>query len=67
MLPRGRADRAAYDDLLPLDGTTAVYAYTREVGTDAPDAGTNLQARMFTPHMTEDPVTGNTAAVYRST
>ena len=63
-LRRARPDRAAYDGLLPLDGATAVYAYTRDVGTDAPDAGTDLQARMFTPRMTEDPATGSaTAAV----
>lgn len=61
-LRRARPDRAAYDGLLPLDGATAVYAYTRDVGTDAPDAGTDLQARMFTPRMTEDPATGSATA-----
>ena len=63
-LRRAKPDRAAYDDVLPLDGATAVYAYTREVSTVAPETGTDLQARMFTPRMTEDPATGSaTAAV----
>jgi trans-2,3-dihydro-3-hydroxyanthranilate isomerase len=63
-LRRAMPDRAAYEVLLPLDGATAVYAYTREVGGEAPEAGTDLQARMFTPRMTEDPATGSaTAAV----
>jgi len=62
-LRRAKPDRAAYDGLFPLDGAIAVYAYTRDVGT-APEAGTDLQARMFTPRMTEDPATGSaTAAV----
>jgi trans-2,3-dihydro-3-hydroxyanthranilate isomerase len=61
-LRRARPDRAAYDGLLPLDGATAVYAYTREIG--AAEVGTDLQARMFTPRMTEDPATGSaTSAV----
>lgn len=59
-LRRAAPDRVAYDALLPLDGATAVYAYTRDVGTAA--AGTDLQARMFTPRMTEDPATGSATA-----
>ncbi len=63
-LRRAKPDRAAYDGLLPLDGATAVYAYTRDIGADAAEAGTDVQARMFTPRMTEDPATGSaTAAV----
>jgi trans-2,3-dihydro-3-hydroxyanthranilate isomerase len=54
-----RPNRQAYDDLLPLDGAKAVYAYTRDVG-DAPDC--DLQARMFTPRMVEDPATGSATA-----
>lgn len=47
--------------ILPLDGAISVYAYTSEMGTD--EEG-DLQARMFTPRMTEDPATGSaTAAV----
>lgn len=47
--------------ILPLDGAVSVYAYTPEMG---PDETGDLQARMFTPRMTEDPATGSaTAAV----
>lgn len=46
---------------LPLDGAVSIYAYTTE--TD-PEEQCDLQARMFTPDMTEDPATGSaTAAV----
>jgi len=46
---------------LPLDGAVSVYAYTRDK--DAGEVG-DLQARMLTPRMTEDPATGSaTAAV----
>lgn len=61
-LRRAEPDRAAYDGLFPLDGAVAVYAYTRDVGTGAAEAGTDLQARMFTPRMTEDPATGSATA-----
>jgi len=63
-LHRARPDRVAYAGLLPLDGAFSIYAYTRDVGTGASEAGTDLQARMFTRRMTEDPATGSaTAAV----
>lgn len=58
-LRRAQADHAAYDALFPLDGAYSVYAYTRNVGTEVPEAGTDLQARMFTRRMTEDPATGS--------
>ncbi len=46
---------------LPLDGAVSVYAYTQDK--DAGEQG-DLQARMLTPRMTEDPATGSaTAAV----
>ena len=61
-LQRARSDRSAYESVFPLDGAIAVYAYTRDVGTAAPEAGTDLQARMFTPRMTEDPATGSATA-----
>ena len=61
-LRRAKADRAAYEGVFPLDGAVAVYAYTRDVGTAAPEVGTDLQARMFTPRMTEDPATGSATA-----
>ncbi len=47
--------------VLPLDGAVSVYAYTQDK--DAGELG-DLQARMLTPRMTEDPATGSaTAAV----
>ncbi len=64
-LRRVKPSPAVYGDVLPLDGATAVYAYTRDVGADAAEAGTDLQARMFMLGLTnEDPATGSaTAAV----
>lgn len=61
-LCRAKPNRAAYDDLLPLDGAVSVYAYTSDVVRRASDAGSDLQARMFTPRMTEDPATGSATA-----
>jgi trans-2,3-dihydro-3-hydroxyanthranilate isomerase len=58
-LRRAKPDPVAYDSLLPLDGAFSVYAYTRDVGTGAAEAGTDLQARMFTRRMTEDAATGS--------
>ena len=47
--------------ILPLDGAVSIYAYTLETDPENP---CDLQARMFTPRMTEDPATGSaTAAV----
>lgn len=48
-----------FHDILPLDGAVSIYAYF--VGND-PDAQCDLQARMFTPRMTEDPATGSAAS-----
>lgn len=65
-LRRARPDLTAYAAHLPLDGADAVYAYTRDVGSEATAAGTDLQARMFSPldGIVEDPATGSaTAAV----
>lgn len=45
--------------ILPLDGAVSIYAYTRDVGSEAQ---CDLQARMFTPRMTEDPATGSATA-----
>lgn len=55
----------AYRNLLPLDGATSIYAYTRDVGHDGGSddaAACDVQARMFTPRMTEDPATGSATA-----
>ena len=57
-LRRAKPNRDAYDSWLPLDGATSAYAYTRETN----EAGYDLQARMFTPRMTEDPATGSATA-----
>ena len=61
-LSRAKPDRIAYGNLLPLDGAVSIYAYTRDVGSRTPDAGFDIQARMFTPRMTEDPATGSATA-----
>ena len=64
-LRRIKPSPEAYGDVLPLDGAAAVYAYTRDVVTEAGDAeaGTNLQARMFMLGLTiEDPATGSATA-----
>lgn len=45
--------------ILPLDGAVSVYTYTLD---RASDESCDLQARMFTPRMTEDPATGSAAA-----
>lgn len=52
----------AFKGLLPIDGAVSIYAYTRDVG--AARAGTvrDIEARMFTPRMTEDPATGSATA-----
>ncbi|EQA6227926.1 PhzF family phenazine biosynthesis protein [Enterobacter ludwigii] len=42
--------------ILPLDGAVSIYAYTLEADPEDP---CDLQARMFTPRMTEDPATGS--------
>ena len=59
-LRRARPDRRAYDAVLPLDGARSVYAYTRDV--DGSDGGGDLQARMFTSRLVEDPATGSATA-----
>lgn len=41
---------------LPLDGAVSLYAYTLDTNADEPH---DVQARMFTPRMTEDPATGS--------
>jgi trans-2,3-dihydro-3-hydroxyanthranilate isomerase len=48
-----------YKKALPMDGAVSIYAYTRDVGDDT---STDIQARMFTPRMTEDPATGSATA-----
>ena len=45
--------------ILPLDGAVSIYAYTLDT---AADDQCDVQARMFTPRMTEDPATGSATA-----
>ncbi|QKQ48357.1 MULTISPECIES: PhzF family phenazine biosynthesis protein [Achromobacter] len=60
-LRRAAPDVQGYAALLPLDGVKSIYAYTTDT---AAEPQTDLQARMFTGRMTEDPATGSaTAAV----
>lgn len=61
-LRRARPNRQAHDALLPLDGAHSVYAYTRDTSEEPREAGCDVQARMFTPRMTEDPATGSATA-----
>ena len=61
-LRRARPDKAAYARVLPLDGAHSVYTYTQAPDADQPDC--DLQARMFTGLMAEDPACGSgTAAI----
>lgn len=63
-LRRASPDSHGYAALLPLDGAKSIYVYTTDTGSDTIDAPTDIQARMFTGRMTEDPATGSaTAAV----
>lgn len=52
----------AYKATLPLDGAVSIYAYTRDVFEVGASLDCDLQARMFTPRMTEDPATGSATA-----
>ncbi|WP_258130605.1 PhzF family phenazine biosynthesis protein [Achromobacter anxifer] len=56
-LRRAVPDPAGYAALLPLDGAKSIYAYTTDTG-----GGADIQARMFTGRMTEDPATGSATA-----
>jgi trans-2,3-dihydro-3-hydroxyanthranilate isomerase len=57
-LRRAVPDPAGYAALLPLDGAKSIYAYTTDTGA----GGADVQARMFTGRMTEDPATGSATA-----
>jgi len=62
-LRRARPDAAAFDKTFPLDGSDAVYLYTRDVPSD--EQPCDLQARMFHPGssgLSEDPATGSATA-----
>lgn len=58
-LRRARPDPAGYAALLPLDGARSIYAYTTDCGPETSLGPTDIQARMFTGRMNEDPATGS--------
>ncbi len=57
-LRRARPDGAVYETVLPGAGAFSVYGYTSDVDAET-EGDTDLQARMFTSRMTEDPATGS--------
>jgi trans-2,3-dihydro-3-hydroxyanthranilate isomerase len=62
-LKQARPNAAAFGRTLPLDGSDAIYFYTRDV--PASEAPCAVQARMFHPGasgLTEDPATGSATA-----
>lgn len=61
-LRRAAPDASGYAALFPLDGAKSIYAYTTDTSLDTTDSATDIQARMFTGRMTEDPATGSATA-----
>lgn len=61
-LRRAAPDASGYAALFPLDGAKSIYAYTTDTSSDTTDSPTDIQARMFTGRMTEDPATGSATA-----
>ncbi len=62
-LRRAKPDAAAFANTFPLDGSDAIYFYTRDV--PASEKPCELQARMFHPGasgLSEDPATGSATA-----
>lgn len=62
-LRRAKPDAAAFESTFPLDGSDAVYFYTRDVPSN--ERPCDLQARMFHPGssgLSEDPATGSATA-----
>ena len=62
-LRRASPDPAGYAALPPLDDARSIYAYTTDTAADTGQGPTDIQARMFTGRMTEDPATGSATAV----
>ncbi|WMD22933.1 PhzF family phenazine biosynthesis protein [Achromobacter seleniivolatilans] len=63
-LRRAAPDSDGYAAFLPLDGAKSIYVYTTDTESDSGESAPDIQARMFTGRMTEDPATGSaTAAV----
>ncbi|QKH33669.1 PhzF family phenazine biosynthesis protein [Achromobacter pestifer] len=61
-LRRAVPDPAGYAALLPLDGAKSIYAYTTDTRSGGAGGQPDVQARMFTGRMTEDPATGSATA-----
>lgn len=61
-LRRASPNAEGYAHLLPLDGAKSIYVYTTDTQSDTIDRPTDIQARMFTARMTEDPATGSATA-----
>jgi trans-2,3-dihydro-3-hydroxyanthranilate isomerase len=63
-LRRSKPDFTAHADLLPLDGSDAIFAYWRPREESAPAGETVLHARTFSPldGIIEDPATGSACA-----
>ncbi len=61
-LRRAVPDAGGYAALMPTLGAKSIYAYTTDTDGDAMDAPTDIQARMLTGRMTEDPATGSATA-----
>lgn len=57
-LRRAHPSAARYATVLPQAGAFSVYGYTGDIDA-ATDGGVDVQARMFTSRMTEDPATGS--------
>jgi trans-2,3-dihydro-3-hydroxyanthranilate isomerase len=54
--------RSGYANALPLDGARAVYSYIRPLAGTPSETGADIQARNFSPRLTEDPATGSATA-----
>jgi len=61
-LRRAVPRRSGYDKALPLDGARAVYSYVRPLAGSPSQPGSEIQARNFSPRLTEDPATGSATA-----
>jgi trans-2,3-dihydro-3-hydroxyanthranilate isomerase len=61
-LRRAVPSGSGYDKALPLDGARAVYSYVRPLAGSPSEPGSEIQARNFSPRLTEDPATGSATA-----
>lgn len=61
-LRRAVPDAGGYAALMPKLGAKSIYIYTTDTADESIDAPTDIQARMLTGRMTEDPATGSATA-----